>query len=219
VALDLAIPFEVLDFRKNYTLKVVEYFYRDYARGVTPNPDVVCNREIKFGLFLDKAVQLGFDYIATGHYARIQKFKTAYRLRKGVDQKKDQSYFLYQISQEQLKHCLFPIGEYQKPEVRVLAKKFGLITANKPDSQGICFVGELEIKEFLKTRIKPKIGDIITTDGNKIGEHEGVWYYTIGQRRGIGIGGGMPYYVVEKDLEKNTDWIQNQLKYSPIIKI
>jgi len=197
--------------------------FKEYAEGRTPNPDILCNSRIKFKVFLDKALTMGADYVATGHYVRkseIQspksetnpKSKTCpergrgiqnFKLLKGVDGNKDQSYFLYQITQEQLNKCLFPIGELEKPEVRKLAKKYGLATAGKKDSTGICFVGEVAIREFLKSRIKPKKGDIITIEGKKIGEHEGVWYYTIGQRRGIGVGGGIPYYVVEKDLKNN----------------
>ena len=215
VASQLGIKLSVVSFEKEYRRDVVDYLFKEYQAGRTPNPDVLCNSKIKFKVFLEKALERGADYVATGHYVRklqdtsskLQKnSKTQipnYKLLKGIDNNKDQSYFLYQITQEQLAKCLFPIGEYEKPKVREMAKKFNLVTAKKPDSQGICFVGEVEMKEFLKQRIKPRKGDIITTAGKKIGEHEGVWYYTIGQRRGIGVGGGMPYYVVEKDLKNN----------------
>ncbi|MCX6785570.1 MAG: tRNA 2-thiouridine(34) synthase MnmA [Candidatus Komeilibacteria bacterium] len=206
VASQLGIKLSVVSFEKEYRSQVVEYLFKEYKEGRTPNPDILCNSKIKFKAFLDYALKRGADYVATGHYVRNQKIKKSknqYQLLKGLDNNKDQSYFLYQIMQEQLKRCLFPIGEYEKPEVRKLAKKFGLATAAKPDSMGICFVGEVAMKEFLQQRIKPKTGEIITIDGKKIGEHEGVWYYTIGQRRGIGVGGGMPYYVMAKDLKHN----------------
>ena len=189
---------------------MVDYLFKEYAEGRTPNPDVLCNSQVKFKPFLEYALKRGADFVATGHYvskqpeASSRKQAAKFQLLKGIDPNKDQSYFLYQINQSQLKHCLFPIGDYEKTEVRKLAQKYGLATAKKPDSQGICFIGEVQIKEFLKSRIKPKTGDIITADGEKIGKHEGVWYYTVGQRRGIGIGGGLPYYVVDKDLKRNV---------------
>jgi tRNA-specific 2-thiouridylase len=216
VASQLGIKLSVISFEKEYRLEVIDYLFKEYREGRTPNPDILCNSRIKFKVFLDKALAMGADYVATGHYVRktsderrvtkdvLHHTSHVNHLLKGVDGNKDQSYFLYQITQEQLDKCLFPIGEYEKPEVRKLAKKYGLATAGKKDSTGICFVGEVAMKEFLKSRIKPKKGDIITTEGQKIGEHEGVWYYTIGQRRGIGIGGGIPYYVVEKDLKNNV---------------
>lgn len=199
VASQLGIKLSVVSFEKEYRRDVVDYLFKEYQEGRTPNPDVLCNAKVKFKPFLDYALARGADFVATGHYVR----KAGSKLLKGKDNNKDQSYFLYQITQEQLKHCLFPIGQFKKPQVRQLARDFGLATAAKKDSQGICFVGEVEMKEFLKSRIKPKAGEIITTEGKKIGGHEGVWYYTIGQRRGIGIGGGIPYYVVGKDLKRN----------------
>lgn len=203
LASQLRIKLSVISFEEDYRREVVENLFSEYKAGRTPNPDVLCNAKVKFNVLLKKALSLGADYVATGHYAR-KNFQTGcYHLLQGKDQNKDQSYFLYQINQEQLAKCLFPIGEYEKPEVRKLAKKFNLPTASKPDSQGICFVGEVAMKEFLKQRIKPKKGDVVDTDGKKIGEHDGVWYYTIGQRKGIGIGGGLPYYVVGKDMIKN----------------
>ncbi len=200
VASQLGIKLSVISFEKEYRSEVVDYLFKEYQEGRTPNPDVLCNSKVKFKLFLKKALALGADFVATGHYVRKSNDT---KLLKGIDPNKDQSYFLYQITREQLAKCLFPIGEYSKPQVRELAKKFGLATAQKPDSQGICFVGEVQMKEFLKQRIKPKTGDIVTIDDKKIGEHEGVWFYTVGQRKGIGIGGGMPYYVVDKDLANN----------------
>ncbi|MDP2586993.1 MAG: tRNA 2-thiouridine(34) synthase MnmA [Candidatus Komeilibacteria bacterium] len=204
VASQLGIKLSVISFEKEYRADVVDYMFKEYQEGRTPNPDVLCNSKVKFNVFLKKALSLGADFVATGHYVRKFQFPNSnFQLLKGVDPNKDQTYFLYQITQDQLEKCLFPIGEYAKPQVRELAKKFGLATASKPDSQGICFVGEVQMKEFLKQRIKPQTGDIITVEGKKIGEHEGVWFYTVGQRKGIGIGGGMPYYVIDKDLINN----------------
>ncbi|MBU1037292.1 tRNA 2-thiouridine(34) synthase MnmA [Patescibacteria group bacterium] len=221
VASQLGIKLSVVSFEKEYRSQVVEYLFKEYQEGRTPNPDILCNSRIKFKVFLEKALSRGADFVATGHYVRksvisnqisvIRENKnhrlpitdSRLLLLRGIDPDKDQSYFLYQITQEQLAKCLFPIGEYHKTQVRELAKKFGLATQAKKDSQGICFVGEVQIKEFLKQRIKPQVGDVVTVDGKKIGEHEGVWYYTIGQRKGIGVGGGIPYYVVEKDLSNN----------------
>jgi len=205
VASQLGIKFTTVNFEKEYRRDVVDYLFKEYKDGRTPNPDILCNSQVKFKAFLDYALLRGADFVATGHYVRKTEILNSkkYQLLKGVDRNKDQSYFIYQITQEQLSKCLFPIGEYEKPEVRKLAKKFGLVTQDKKDSQGICFVGEVAIKEFLKTKIKPKIGEIITTEGNVIGEHDGVWYYTIGQRKGIGVGGGIPFYVVDKNLKKN----------------
>ncbi len=216
VASSLGIKLSVVSFEEDYRREVVEYLFSEYQAGRTPNPDVLCNSKVKFNVFLKKALILGADYVATGHYVRKLKtenflsqtklrgkLKDQYQLLKGIDSNKDQSYFLYQITQDQLAKCLFPIGEYQKPQVRELAKKFGLATAQKPDSQGVCFVGKMAMTEFLKQRIRPRQGEIINTNSQKVGEHEGVWFYTIGQRKGIGIGGGMPYYVVDKDLVNN----------------
>lgn len=200
----LKIPIYTLNFEKEYKEKVVDYLFDGYKKGITPNPDIMCNKEIKFKLFLDKVTRIGADFISTGHYARIKKDeKNIYHLLKGKDSNKDQSYFLYTLNQKQLSKIIFPIGEYNKSEIRQIAKRAKLPTAEKPDSQGICFIGEVNISEFLKTQIKPKKGDIITTDGKKIGTHDGVYYYTIGQRKGIGVGGGIPYFVVSKNIEKN----------------
>ena len=203
VANHLNIPFYTLNFEKEYKEKVVDYLFEGYQKGITPNPDIMCNKEIKFKIFLEKALKLGADKIATGHYSQIKKDKNGYHLLKGKDQNKDQSYFLYTLNQKQLSKTLFPIGAYTKPQIRKIAKDAKLPSANKPDSQGICFIGEVNITELLKTKIKAKKGDIITTEGEKIGEHDGVWYYTIGQRKGIKIGGGVPYFVVEKDIKNN----------------
>lgn len=209
VAGDLNIPFYVFDFEDEYKKSVVDYMVSGYASGITPNPDVMCNREIKFGLFLKKALALGADYIATGHYVREANNK----LLQAKDLNKDQSYFLWTLTQEQLKYCLFPIGEYIKPEVRVLAKKYGLPTAEKPDSQGICFIGEINAAEFLKEKLGKNPGSIKTVDGRTIGTHDGAIFYTIGQRKGIGIKGslageqGKIYYVAAKNVDTNTLWV------------
>lgn len=207
VAAKLDIPFETWDFTEEYRKAVVDYMVKEYALGRTPNPDVMCNRHIKFGVFLKKSLESGADFVATGHYVKIQNPKRksqSIRLLQAEDKNKDQSYFLWTLTQEQLKYCLFPIGEYVKPEVRALAKKLGLPTAEKKDSQGICFIGEINIRDFLKNYIPTARGGVVTTSGKKIGEHEGLYFYTLGQREGIGIGGGIPYYVVSKDFKRNT---------------
>ena len=201
VAGTLGIPFYIFNFEDEFKKEVVDYMVSEYAAGRTPNPDVMCNREIKFGLFLKKALALGANYIATGHYVR----KVGDKLIQAKDANKDQSYFLWTLTQDQLKHCLFPIGDYIKPQVRTLAKKWNLPTANKPDSQGICFIGEINVAEFLKEKLGKNPGPILTLARKRIGMHDGLSFYTIGQRRGIGsVGGGTPYYVVRKDHEKNT---------------
>jgi len=184
-----------------------------YRNGLTPNPDVMCNKEIKFGLFLKKALAEGAEYIATGHYAQIKKAGSSYMLLRGVDSNKDQSYFLYTLTQKQLKHCLFPIGEYTKTEVRKLAKKFGLPNYNKKDSQGVCFVGQLDMKDFLQKYIKNKPGNVVSGDGKTIGRHDGVYYYTIGQRHGLNLGqAGGPYYITGKDIRKNIIFVSKDTK-------
>lgn len=205
VAQKLGIPFYVWNFEKEYYDKVVEYFFREYAAGRTPNPDVMCNSEIKFKVFLDKALQLGADFVATGHYARIEGGK----LLKGIDPAKDQSYFLYTLKQIQLEKILFPIGNMKKSEVRKLAKKFNLPNAEKKDSQGICFIGKINVTEFLKAHVKAEIGEIVGTSGQVLGRHDGLPYYTIGQREGMKLGGLGPYYVVGKDLKANRLVVTN----------
>jgi len=207
VASSLEIPFYSWDFTKEYKEKVIDYFIEGYKAGVTPNPDIECNREIKFKMFLKKALKMGADFVATGHYARVacnSKLSTfKFQLLKGIDENKDQSYFLWTLGQEQLKYCLFPIGEYLKPEIRKIAKKIDLPVKDKPDSQGVCFMGKINVEEFLKQNIKSKPGQVVTIEGEKIGEHEGLETYTIGQRRGIKIGGGIPYFVIAKDFKKD----------------
>ncbi|MEK7178117.1 MAG: tRNA 2-thiouridine(34) synthase MnmA [Patescibacteria group bacterium] len=205
----LNIPFYIFDFEDEYKKLVVDYMVSGYASGITPNPDVMCNREVKFGLFLKKALKLGADFIATGHYVKIKNNK----LFIAKDKNKDQSYFLWTLNQEQLKHCLFPIGNYTKPQVRALAKKYGLPTAEKPDSQGVCFIGEIDVAGFLKEKLGKNPGLIKTIDGRTIGTHDGAIFYTIGQRKGIGIKGslageqGKIYYVVAKNIDANTLWV------------
>lgn len=202
VCLKLNIPFETWDFTKEYKAKVVDYMVREYAAGHTPNPDVMCNKEIKFGLFFNKAVSLGADFIATGHYVRKSADN---KLLKAKYLEKDQSYFLWTLKQNQVEKCLFPIGEIEsKTEVRKIAESASLPTAGKKDSQGICFMGPVDIKEFIEPFVKKEIGDIVTTSGQKIGTHGGLDFYTIGQRKGVGIGGTGPYYVAKKDYKTNT---------------
>jgi tRNA-specific 2-thiouridylase len=217
VADKLGIPFETWDLTEEYRNEVVHYMIREYAAGRTPNPDVMCNRKIKFGVFLQKALARGADFIATGHYVRraisVERLASSKKespnaqrstLHVAEDKNKDQSYFLWTLTQDQLKHCLFPIGEYTKPQVRELAKKFGLSTAEKPDSQGICFIGEIDLNNYLKRYIPETHGRMVTTAGRDIGEHDGLAFYTIGQREGLKIGGGIPYYVAKKDFQTNT---------------
>jgi tRNA-specific 2-thiouridylase len=209
----LDIPFYVWDFEKEYYNKVVEYFLHEYKSGRTPNPDVMCNSEIKFKVFLDKALTLGADYVATGHYARVRVSGSGdgvrYQLLKGIDPSKDQSYFLYTLKQHQLAKIMFPIGDKKKSEVRELAKKFKLPNAAKKDSQGICFIGKINVKEFLKAHIKAKAGEIVTTTGQVLGNHSGLPFYTIGQREGMNLGGRGPYYVVNKDFKSNKLIVTN----------
>ena len=175
---------------------------KEYAAGHTPNPDVMCNKEIKFGLFFDKAMELGADYIATGHYVRKSAEN---KLLKAKYLDKDQSYFLWTLKKSQVEKCLFPIGEIEtKNKVREIAAQYNLPTANKKDSQGICFMGPVDIQEFIKPYIKTVVGDIVTITGQKIGMHTGLDFFTIGQRKGIGVGGTGPYYVARKDYSSNT---------------
>jgi len=206
VAECIGIPIKVWDFEKEYKETVMDYFFTEIKKGRTPNPDIICNKEIKFELFLKKAVkQLHVNYVATGHYARIAKDKYGYKLLKGVDVTKDQSYFLYTLNQTQLSKSLFPVGHLTKKEVRELAEEFNLPNKNKKDSVGICFIGEVDITEFLKKHIPEKIGNVKNLKGEVIGHHMGVWFYTIGQRHKFTINKyqGRPLYVVRKDIGKN----------------
>ncbi|UFJ42698.1 tRNA 2-thiouridine(34) synthase MnmA [Brevibacillus humidisoli] len=202
----IGIPYYTVNFEKEYMEKVFAYFLDEYKKGRTPNPDVMCNREIKFGEFLDKALQLGADYIATGHYARVEYLDGEYKLLRGVDSNKDQTYFLNALGQSQLAKTMFPIGHLPKQQVRQLATEAGLATAKKKDSTGICFIGERNFREFLRSYLPATPGEIQTVEGETLGRHEGLMYYTLGQRQGLGIGGGgngQPWFVVDKDLNNN----------------
>ena len=244
IAQKIGIPFQTVDLSKQYYSRIINYMFNEYERGRTPNPDILCNREIKFDIFLEIAINLGADYIATGHYCQIEKIynddKEIYRLLAGRDKNKDQSYFLCQLNQEQLSKSIFPIGHMKKSEVRDLAKRNNLITADKKDSQGLCFVGKVKLPDFLKQRLIPKKGYVIkindelkfpeidisdkisehelailsdpfsfsSDDGEVIGEHNGAYYFTIGQRKGLNIGGFKdPLFVIETDVSKNLVYV------------
>ena len=201
----LAILLHTVNFSKNYWDNVFNHFLSEYQAGRTPNPDILCNKEIKFKAFLDHALALGADFIATGHYARVDEG----RLLKSKDRDKDQTYFLHAINPEALKKTLFPVGDYLKTEIRAIAKELGLVTHRKKDSTGICFIGERRFKQFLQEFILTKPGEMKDTQGEIIGKHDGLMFYTIGQRQGLGIGGGHsetnnPWYVVDKDIATNT---------------
>jgi len=234
VAVKLGIDFEVFDFETEYRQKVVDYMLEEFEKGNTPNPDIMCNQEIKFKLFYDVAREKGADYIATGHYARVGRGVTRLggtpaerqtarqgedgaagpraELLRAVDENKDQTYFLYRISEEALKHTIFPIGEMLKTDVKKLAAEHGLDNAYKKESMGVCFVGEVGMKDFLKKYLKTQPGEIRDIDTNKvIGVHEGAIFYTIGQRKGLRVGGGIPYYVVKKDIAKNIVYVSQNL--------
>lgn len=204
----LGIPYFSVNYAKEYYQRVFKYFLEEYKAGRTPNPDVLCNREIKFGPFLDKALALGADMIATGHYAKKIEKDGKFYLAKADDLNKDQSYFLNQLSQYQLSKVLFPLAEISKPEVREIAKKLELSTASKKDSTGICFIGERNFKKFLSEFLPAQPGEIVDTQGKVVGKHDGLMYYTLGQRRGLNIGGlkggnGQRWFVLEKDLQNN----------------
>lgn len=211
VCQQIGIPYYTVNFEKEYWDKVFTYFLDEYKKGRTPNPDVMCNKEIKFKAFLDRARSLGADVMATGHYARVENAggrggKGAVRLLRGVDKAKDQSYFLCALNQEQLSQTLFPLGELTKRQVREIAAEAGLATAAKKDSTGICFIGERNFKDFLSEYLPAQPGKMRTPEGEYKGEHDGLMYYTLGQRHGLGIGGsgtGEPWFVAGKDLEQN----------------
>lgn len=208
VAVQLGIDFKVFDFETEYKQKVVDYMIEEYSLGRTPNPDIMCNQEVKFRLFLDVALADGADMIATGHYARVENgvLKTA------ADTNKDQTYFLYRITTEALAKTLFPLGGFTKPKVREMAAERGLFTAGKKDSQGICFVGQIGIREFISQYVQPVPGEIIDkVTGKVLGHHDGAIFYTLGQRHGLDIGGGLPYYVVGKDMAKNEVYVTTNL--------
>jgi tRNA-specific 2-thiouridylase len=209
VAVQLGIPFKMYDFETEYRQKVVDYMLDGYRAGRTPNPDIMCNQEVKFKLFLEAALEDGADMIATGHYARIKDGQ----LLAGIDGNKDQSYFLYRVTEDALRCSLMPIGEYEKPQVREIAAKYGLATASKKDSQGICFVGKVGIKDFLLHELgEQSHGPIIDQHGTTIGEHDGALFYTIGQRQGLHVGGGLPYYVTGKDMAANIVYVTTDLQ-------
>ncbi len=208
VAIELEIVLHLRNFAAEYWDYVFEDFLAEYRAGRTPNPDILCNREIKFKTFLDHAMNLGAGYIATGHYVRSDEREGLHRLLRGVDENKDQSYFLYTLGQQQLAKTLFPVGELSKPEVRSMAKSAGFLVHDKKDSTGICFIGERNFKEFLGKYIDANAGEIHTVDGRVIGSHDGLMFHTLGQRQGLGIGGVRgcpdgPWYVLHKDLENN----------------
>ena len=242
VAQKLGIPFQVIDMSDLYKEKIVDYMFAEYEKGRTPNPDVLCNREVKFDVFLKTALSLGADKVATGHYARVnstfdENGKEIFHLLAGKDNNKDQSYFLCQLNQEQLSKSLFPIGELTKPEVREIAKEIGLVTAEKKDSQGLCFIGKVSLPTFLQQQLQPKEGEIVEifdnffefhqkdpqfsskleelqflskkidyrkTDGKVIGKHQGAHYFTIGQSKGLGIGGHKEScFIIHRDMENN----------------
>jgi tRNA-uridine 2-sulfurtransferase len=215
IALELDIPFEVLDFKQTYHDKVVEYFFAEYKAGRTPNPDVMCNKEIKFGLFYGWAMKNDFDFIATGHYAKSENGQ----LLTPKDEWKDQTYFLYLMNKEQVEHTIFPLGDLTKKEVRVEAKKRDIHVSDKPDSVGICFIGDIDVRKFIKERLGEKPGEVVDAQGNVIGSHDGIWFYTIGQRHGFTIKPSSsikqsdgttiektnlpPFYVIGKDADEN----------------
>jgi len=231
VAVKLGIDFKVFDFQNEYKYKVVDYMIDEYKYGRTPNPDIMCNQEVKFKLFLETALSDGADMIATGHYARVgngvwemgnreeqkippisQSLIPNPQLLMAIDEKKDQTYFLYRITGEALGKTLFPIGGFTKPQVRRMASERGLSTATKKDSQGICFIGQVGIRDFLSQYIDVKPGEIKDSKSGKVlGRHDGAFFYTLGQRHGMELGGGLPYYVVGKDMSKNEVYVTTDL--------
>lgn len=210
VAVQLDLDFEVWDFEADYKQKVVDYMLAEFQKGRTPNPDVICNELIKFKLFYGRAMERGADYIATGHYARVDRG----RLLRSVDENKDQTYFLYRMSDEATAHTLFPVGGLTKPEVKQLAKEYNLDVATKKESMGVCFVGEVGMKDFLHEYLDAQPGEIREAESGAIlGYHDGAIFYTIGQRHGLYLGGGLPYYAVKKDLSKNIVYVSKNLNH------
>lgn len=210
VAVQLGIPFYTINFEKEYWDRVFTYFLNEYKNGRTPNPDIMCNQEIKFNAFLDYALKLEGDFIAMGHYAQVEERNGEYYLLRGKDNNKDQSYFLSRIGQKALSKTIFPIGHLEKSKVREIAEEYNLYTAKKKDSTGICFIGERDFDKFLDQYLLATEGDFIDVDGNKVGKHTGLIHYTLGQRKGIGIGGvgtGEPWFVVGKNLKKNIVYV------------
>ncbi len=215
VAVQLGIPLKVYDFQSEYKQRVVDYMIAEYRTGRTPNPDIMCNQEVKFKLFLETALADGAEMIATGHYAVVQKGSSGdARLFRAKDVLKDQTYFLYRVTSDALAKTLFPLGMYKKTEVRSMASERGLATARKKDSQGICFVGSVGIKEFLGQYVTAAAGSIVDMQTKTVlGRHEGAIFYTIGQRHGLNLGGGLPYYVVGKDMVKNEVYVSRNLNH------
>jgi tRNA-specific 2-thiouridylase len=208
VAVQLGIDFTVFDFEREYREKVVQYMIDTYQEGRTPNPDIMCNQEVKFKLFLDAALEQGAEMIATGHYARTENAT----LLRAKDDNKDQTYFLYRVTGDALTKTIFPLGGYTKPEVRAMAKERGLYTASKKESMGVCFVGQVGMREFLGQYVQTEPGNIIDTQTRRvIGQHDGAIFYTLGQRHGLNVGGGLPYYVVGKDMAKNEVYVSTKL--------
>ena len=242
VAEKLGIPFQTVDLSKEYKERIVDYMFDEYSKGRTPNPDILCNREIKFDVFLEIALSLGADYVATGHYCQKKRFTSPtgtffHQLKAGADKNKDQSYFLCQLTQKQLSKVLFPIGHLQKEQVRKIALKQDLVTAEKKDSQGLCFIGKVRLPDFLQQQLKPKVGTIIEipnnfsvyskseihqddlvnrskkiryqpTDGVEVGKHNGAHFYTIGQRKGLGVGGNVePLFIIDTNVDNNTIYV------------
>ena len=202
----LDIPHYSVNFAREYRERVFEHFLDEYRRGRTPNPDVLCNREIKFSVFLDFARKLGADRLATGHFANVDRVDGEYRLLRAADENKDQTYFLYMLGQDALSMAMFPVGHLTKAEIRAIAREAGLPVSEKKDSTGVCFIGERDFKRFLSGYLPARPGDMVTTDGKVVGRHDGLMYYTLGQRRGLGIGGGgngQRWFVLRKDLERN----------------
>ncbi len=209
VAVQLGIDFKVFDFEAEYKQKVVDYMVDEYQAGRTPNPDIMCNQEVKFKLFLETSLADGADMIATGHYARVDGGV----LKLAVDENKDQTYFLYRVTGNALRKVLFPLGDYTKATVREMAKERGLWTATKKESMGVCFVGAVGMREFLSQYVTTQPGDIIDTQtGKALGRHDGAIFYTLGQRHGLDVGGGLPYYVVGKSMDKNEVYVSTQLQ-------
>ena len=209
----LDIPYYTVNFAKEYMDRVFSYFLKEYDAGRTPNPDVLCNREIKFGPFLEEAKKLGADYIATGHYCKISHENGVHLLQKAKDQNKDQTYFLNQLSQTQLQDVLFPLQNMEKPEIRKIAEEYNLATAKKKDSTGICFIGERNFRKFLSTYLPARKGKILDLSGKEVGEHLGLMYYTLGQRKGLDLGGvkgeSGRWFVVKKDLKNNVLYVSH----------
>lgn len=215
VAVQLGIDFKVFDFEAEYKQKVVDYMIDEYKAGRTPNPDIMCNQEVKFKIFLETALEDGADMIATGHYAQVEGGV----LKMAVDANKDQTYFLYRVTGEALQKTLFPLGKFKKPDVRIMAEERGLFTATKKDSQGICFVGKVGIREFLSQYVEQVPGEIIDKKSGKVlGHHDGAIFYTLGQRHGLDLGGGLPYYVVGKDMDKNEVYVTTDLNDATLWK-